>query len=140
MTDQSNAIAPIAPIAYADARRRVAHVFVRNYQTKARIGVYSHEQERYQPVRISVDVAVQESRPLDDRLANVLCYHSIVQGIETILDSGHINLVETLAERIAQLCLADHRALSARIRVEKLAAVADAEAVGVEIERHRAGA
>ncbi|MGF1606279.1 MAG: dihydroneopterin aldolase [Rhodothalassiaceae bacterium] len=133
MTD---ARSTIAPIGYADAVRGTAHVFVNGYETKARIGVYRHEQKRFQPVRISVDVSVRERRALQDKLDNVLCYHKIVQGIETILSAGHINLVETLAERVAQLCLADHRAVSVRVRVEKLAAVAGAQSVGVEIERH----
>ena len=48
-----------------------------------------------------------------------------------------INLVETLAERIAAQCLEDHRILVAKVRVEKLDVMPDASAVGVEIERHR---
>jgi len=44
--------------------------------------------------------------------------------------------VETLAERIAALCLDDARVRSVRIRVEKLDVFPDATSVGVEIERH----
>ena len=42
-----------------------------------------------------------------------------------------------MAERIATLCFEDKRVKSARVRVEKLHAVAGAEAAGVEIERNR---
>ena len=56
-------------------------------------------------------------------------------GIKAIIDAGHINLVETLAERIGDFCVADPRVLSARVRVEKLEAVAEAASAGVEIER-----
>ena len=59
------------------------------------------------------------------------------RGIKAIVAAGHINLVETLAERIAALGLADHRVEAARVRVEKLHVVAEAESVGVEIERFR---
>ena len=45
------------------------------------------------------------------------------------------NLVETLAERLAGICLQDPRVRSARVRVEKLDVFADAVSVGVEIER-----
>jgi dihydroneopterin aldolase len=47
-------------------------------------------------------------------------------------------LVETLAERIAEACLADPRIHLARIRVEKLDIFADAASAGVEIERRQA--
>jgi 7,8-dihydroneopterin aldolase/epimerase/oxygenase len=43
--------------------------------------------------------------------------------------------VETLAERIAALCLSDRRVRVARVRVEKLDVFPDATSVGVEIER-----
>jgi 7,8-dihydroneopterin aldolase/epimerase/oxygenase len=45
--------------------------------------------------------------------------------------------VETLAERIAEACFRDRRVITARVRIEKLDVYADAESVGVEIERRR---
>jgi dihydroneopterin aldolase len=60
-----------------------------------------------------------------------------VDDIKRLIRQGHINLVETLAERIAAQCLEDHRILSAKVRVEKLDIMPEASAVGVEIERHR---
>ena len=59
----------------------------------------------------------------------------IVDGIRAITSEAHINLLETLAEKVATLCLADKRVLVARIRVEKLRIIKDADSVGVEIER-----
>jgi len=67
----------------------------------------------------------------------VVCYAEVVEGIRGLLADGHINLVETLAERIAALCLEDRRVIGAKIRVEKLDVMPEASAVGVEIERHR---
>lgn len=122
--------------AFADATRSVRHVFVRDYETIAQIGVWDHEKDRTQKVRINVDLSVCENTDYHgDQLANVLCYFEIVKGIEKIIGSGHINLVETLAENIAELCLEDRRVLSARVRVEKLEAVEKAASVGVEVER-----
>jgi len=65
----------------------------------------------------------------------VVCYAEIVAGVREIVAAGHINLVETLAERIAARCLSDGRVRSARVRIEKLDVFADAASVGVEIER-----
>ncbi|MBB4211950.1 dihydroneopterin aldolase [Rhodothalassium salexigens DSM 2132] len=127
----------VTPLHYADAARGVRHVFVRDFRTDASIGVFAHEQNNPQPISISVDLSVEETDDPGDRLENVVCYNKVVEGIRTILAAGHINLVETLADRIAQLCLADHRVQTARVRIEKLQVVEDAAGVGVEIERHK---
>ncbi|HKV00309.1 MAG TPA: dihydroneopterin aldolase [Vineibacter sp.] len=115
----------------------VRRVFVRDLITTARIGVHRREKKAPQRVRINIELLVPEDgRPLNDRLANVVDYEAIVTGVRALTADGHVNLVETLAERVAALCLRDRRVRSARVRVEKLEVFADAAAVGVEIERH----
>jgi len=109
-------------------------VFVRDLVIGASIGVYKHERRAAQPVRINIDLAVDDG-PIDDDVKNVVDYQKIIDGVEAIVDAGHINLVETLAERIAEMCLTDGRVASARVRVEKLNVAPEAAAVGVEIER-----
>jgi dihydroneopterin aldolase len=52
-----------------------------------------------------------------------------------VTSDGHVNLAETLAERIASLCLQDSTCRSVLVRVEKLDVFEDAKSVGVEIER-----
>jgi len=69
----------------------------------------------------------------------VLNYETIVDGIKALADGKHINLVESLADRIAELCLADPRVRAARVMVEKLDIYAEAASVGVMIERRRDG-
>ena len=64
-------------------------------------------------------------------------YGVVADQIRAMVATGHVNLVETLAERIADICLSDIRVEAARIRVEKLDILPDAESVGVEIERTR---
>ena len=66
---------------------------------------------------------------------NVMCYEELVADVRDMVGAGHVNLVETLAERIADLCLARTTVRCARVRVEKLDVFADAVSVGVEIER-----
>jgi dihydroneopterin aldolase len=77
------------------------------------------------------------SRPAvgHDDLARVVDYEAIVNRVRAVVAAGHVNLVETLAERIAETCLADPRIVAARVRVEKLDVFADAASAGVEIER-----
>ena len=122
---------------FASAARAIRHVFIRNLELPAQIGVYRHEVGKMQPVRINVDLAVEDLLDLSDDLAKVVDYGVIEGKIRAILAAGHVNLIETLAERIASACFDDARVRTARVRVEKLHALSAAESAGVEIERTR---
>lgn len=110
-------------------------VFIHDLVLAAEIGARHHERGASQRVRINVDLLVREDGPIEDDLRNVVCYDEIATGIRAIVGAGHLNLVETLAERIAAMCLADARVRQAQVRVEKLDVYADAGAVGVEVLR-----
>ena len=119
------------------------HVFVRDMVLLASVGIYPQEHQDRQRVRINVDLAVTDDTALAgrmvgaDELTRVVNYERIVASVRAIVGSGHIRLVETMAERIAEACLADARVRIARIRVEKLDIFADAASAGVEVERQR---
>lgn len=120
----------------ASAGRGRRHVFVRDLELDAAIGVWRHEHGRRQPIRVNIDLGVrQDADAPEDSLFAVVDYQRIVDQVKTIVGREHVKLVETLAEHIAQACLADDRVVSARIRVEKLTAIPEAASVGVEIER-----
>ena len=126
----------IQPLRIADAKKAMRHVFVRDLVLSCRIGIYEQEKAEAQRVRINLDLAVREdTRPIGDDHGKVVCYEQIVKKARSIAEDGHVNLVETLAERLAAICLQDPRVRSCRVRVEKLDVFADALSVGVEIER-----
>lgn len=126
----------VYPLRIADAANSLRHVFVRNLVLKASIGVHEHEKDKVQHVRFNVDLSVlEEEKPAEDKLGEVVCYEEVVKGIRAIVEAGHVNLVETLAEMVAQICLRDQRVRSVRVRIEKLEAITEAESVGIEIER-----
>lgn len=123
---------------YADAQAALRHVFIRDLELLAHIGVHGHERTKPQPIRINLDLAVEDSMPLNDRLDRVVDYEAIALRIRALVAKGHVNLAETLAEGIAQACLDDRRVRAVRVRLEKLHALAGAESAGVEIERFAA--
>jgi dihydroneopterin aldolase len=125
----------VQPQSFADARAALAHVFIRDLVLECSIGVHAHERGARQRVRINLDLGVQERPGFDDHLADVVCYEEIAAKVRAIVGAGHVNLVETLAERIAEACFEDLRVRMARVRIEKLDVFADAASVGVEIER-----
>ena len=136
MSDGRADAPPSKPEPYAAALMGTRHVFIRDLVIACEIGAFHHERGASQRVRFNIDLAVTEDAvPIDDDLRNVVCYDELVAGIRRIAAAGHVNLVETLAERVAAMCLADARVRIARVRVEKLDVYADAASVGVEIER-----
>lgn len=130
-------------IRLADAGRATRHMFIRDLILEASIGVYAHEHAAPQRIRINIDLAVTDdsqdklSRPSvgRDDVSRVVDYEAIVIKTRKLVAAGHVQLVETLAERLAQACLDDPRITLARIRVEKLDVFADAASAGVEVER-----
>lgn len=127
----------VQPLRIADAARAIRHVFIRDLRLDAQIGIHGHERGATQPIRVNLDLAVEDLASLEDRLELVVDYEAITATIRAIVAAGHINLAETLAERIAQACFEDTRIRTARVRVEKLHALPGAESAGVEIERQR---
>jgi dihydroneopterin aldolase len=126
---------PRRPAAAATMRKGTSRVFIRDLVLTCRIGVHQHERVANQRVRINLDMEVAEAAEINDDLDQVVCYGEIMTGIRHVVGAGHVNLVETLAERIAAMCLKDRRVLSARVRIEKLDVFPETESVGVEIER-----
>lgn len=133
------------PPSYASQDLR--HVFLRDMVLHASIGVHAFEHAATQRLRINVDLAVldgaaAQSRPaappdttLRDELSRVVDYEAVAARMRMIVAAGHVRLVETLAERLAEACLEDRRVRIVRIRVEKIDVFDDIASVGIEIER-----
>ena len=115
-------------------------VRVRDLVLPCSIGIYDYERETTQRVRINVELDVVDPGSFStEDFSKVLNYETIVGGVKAIIASGHIELVETLAERVATLCLEDFRSVRVSVGVEKLDVYREAESVGVSIVRDRAG-
>ena len=122
-------------MAIADAGKGLSHLFVHDLVLTARIGVHPHEHRAPQRVRLSLDLGVIDSGQAPAALAAVVDYDALTGRVRRLVQEGHVLLVEQLAERLARLCLDDPRVRTVRVRVEKLDAIADCAAVGIEIER-----
>ena len=120
---------------------RLRRVFLRELEIVASIGIYEHEKRYEQRVLISADLWVRDDYDgVSDRLADVVDYGKVVDDIVLLAQSEHVNLIETLAERIARQCLADARVERVRVRIEKPDVARSCKGVGIEIERAREGA
>ena len=125
-------ITPLPRSATAPRRR----VFIRGLVLDAYIGAYESEQGVTQPIRIDFEADVLEpANPVSDSLDDIVCYDAMTQGIKAIVAEGHIKLVETLAERIADLVMSHPMVNSVMVRIVKPNAIPEADAAGVEIIR-----
>lgn len=120
------------------AAGRIRQVFVHDLEIVASVGLLEHEKRYEQRIIVSADLAVRDDYDgVSDRLAHVLDYGKVVDDIVRLVQSEHVNLIETLAERIAAQCLGDERVVSVRVRIEKPEVLPSCRSVGIEIKRGR---
>ena len=111
-------------------------ISVRDYIRAVEIGAFRTERGVNQRIRLNVVLEVSHhAAAQDDDVDQVISYDTITEAIEAALAIERVNLLETLAERIAPGCLADRRAVRVFVRVEKLDRIPGA--LGVEIVRTR---
>jgi dihydroneopterin aldolase len=96
-------------------------IFVRDFVVDCNVGVYAEEQGVTQRVRFTVEARLaRDVFTVDDDMADVPSYADIIDFIVALARGGHINLVETFAERIAENVLSDKRIVAVRVMLEKL--------------------
>ena len=113
-------------------------IFLNDFTLQANVGVYKHEKEKTQPIKINVVAKVRNPKRINDNnLQSVVCYNQISKKIKKIIKSGHTILLEKLAEKIIQECFKNKRIETIKIRLEKPEAIEGAVGAGIEVERSR---
>ena len=119
----------------------VRKIFLCALEIEMAIGVHEFEQGRTQPVLIDITLYLRDRPPpKDDRLDEVFDYDQVRDGAIALASAGHINLQETLVERIAAMCLAFDAVAAVRVASQKTAVYADVAGVGYEVVRLAADA
>lgn len=113
-------------------------VRVRGLRLEAEVGVYETEYGRKQPVRLDLEAVVApEAAHPGGALGDAVNYAALAELARRITLSKHHDLLEDLAQAIADACFADPRITRLSLSIDKLAALDDAESVGVSLERWR---
>ncbi len=124
--------------ASAESELLADRIFLGGYVREIEIGAYAEEVGTRQ--RVQFDIVLEVTRNtahIDDQVGRVINYDDLIEHIETLIAGPRISLVETFAERLAQLCLVDPRARRVHIRIEKLDRLPGGATVGCEITRRR---
>ncbi|GLQ34572.1 diguanylate cyclase [Amylibacter marinus] len=122
--------------ASATARDPHDRIAVRDYTVNVEIGAFQAERGVTQGIRFNVvlEVANTAAAKFDD-VDQVLSYDTITEAIDHQLEVERLNLLETLAERIAAQILTNPKAIRVFVRIEKLDRIPGT--LGVEIVRSR---
>ena len=121
----------------ANAMRGLRHVFVNRLAVEASIGIHPHERENKQTIWLTIDAGVLEESASAEAIGDVVCYEDMCRIATALASDGHIDLVETLAERIADRLMEDLRLVQIRVQIEKPEAIDQAASVGIAISRLR---
>jgi dihydroneopterin aldolase len=113
------------------------HIFVRDFRLQALIGF--HRRERIVPQTLRIDLEIGIGNPAvfsSDKVTDCIDYDKVTARIREVC-AGHVNLVETLAERVARMVLDEFEAAWVKVSIAKLGILKDTGLVGVTVERRR---
>lgn len=114
-------------------------VFIEGLEIEAQIGIYDWERRIRQPLVFDIEMAFDNRKPAaSDAIADTLDYKAVSKRIVAFVSASSFGLVETLAERCAEIVLREFNVESLKLKLSKPGAVRGARAVGVMIERDRA--
>jgi len=111
-------------------------VFIEDLRIETVIGIYDWERKIRQVVAIDLEMAFDNRRPAaSDHIDDTLNYKAVSKRLIAFVEAASFQLVETLAERCAQIVLDEFHVPWLRLKLSKPGAVRGAKAVGVVIER-----
>lgn len=111
-------------------------VYLHGLKVECVIGVWEWERRIKQTVTIDLDMAADIGRAAaSDQLEDTLNYKAVAKRLIKFVGDSEFQLVETMAEEIAELLRAEFSIPWCRVRINKRGAVRGAGDVGVVIER-----
>ena len=114
-------------------------IFVRDLRTEAIIGIFDWERKVRQTLSFDLEFPGDIRRAAaTDRIEDTLNYKSVAKRVLAFVEASEYQLVETLAEQVAQLILREFAVEWVKITLNKPGALRGSRDVGVEIERSRA--
>jgi 7,8-dihydroneopterin aldolase/epimerase/oxygenase len=114
-------------------------IFLRGLGIECIIGFIEWERRVKQTVVLDIEMPVDcRAAALTDEVADTLDYKRVAKRVIAFVSASQYKLVETLAERVAELILAEFGVAWVRLTLNKPGAIRDSRDVGVMIERRRA--
>jgi 7,8-dihydroneopterin aldolase/epimerase/oxygenase len=113
------------------------HIFIRDFRLQTLIGFHRRERVVPQIIRLDLEIGIANTAVFSsDKVSDCIDYDKVTTRIREVA-SQHVNLVETLAERVARMVLDEFHAAWVKVSIAKLGILKDVGLVGVTIERRR---
>lgn len=113
-------------------------IYIRDLKIECVIGVYEWERRVKQTVILDLDLAADIRRAAQtDHIDDTVNYKAVAKRLMAYIGASEFQLVETLAERVAEILLKEFALPWVRVKVNKKGALRGATDVGVIIERSR---
>ena len=114
-------------------------IFIRELRLQAWIGLHRHEKLAPQTIEIDLEIGLPRGASVfkTGKVGDTIDYGVVTERIRALLAEERFGLVESLAERVADVILRDFKAPRVKISVAKPGALRDARRVGVTLERER---
>lgn len=113
-------------------------VFISDLRIETVIGIFDWEREIRQTVSLDLEMSVDAERAaLTDRIEDTLDYKAVAKRLIGFVEESRFQLVETLAQRCAEIVLAEFPVDWLRLKVGKPGAVRGSSEVGIIIDRKR---
>ena len=114
------------------------HIFIRDFRLQTLIGFHRRERVVPQTIRLDLEIGIANTAVFkSDKVADCMDYDKMTSRIKEV-SSQHVNLVETLADKVARLLLDEFGAAWVKVSIAKLGILKDVGLVGVTIERRGA--
>src|SRR5258706_2706468 len=111
-------------------------ILVRDLRVEVLIGIHKRERHVAQVVSIDLEIGSPGTRVFaTDKVPDTIDYEQVALRIKALAGTGHFRLVETFADRIAKLLIAELKAPWVKVSAAKIGILPDAKFVGVSIER-----
>jgi 7,8-dihydroneopterin aldolase/epimerase/oxygenase len=111
-------------------------IFIEGFVGETVIGIHESELHRPQPLVIDVHAGLRRAGACDtDRIVDTIDYGKVCERLRRLLHEHKLQLLEALAEAIAEIVLVEFAAQWVRVKVVKPRKFDDVQAVGVQIER-----
>lgn len=113
-------------------------VYIRDLRIETVIGIYDWEREIRQTVSLDLEMGTDIRKAAEsDSIEDTLDYKSVAKRLIQFVGDSEFQLVETMAERIADIVLNEYDVPWIKLRLSKPGAVTGSQDVGVIIEREK---
>lgn len=111
-------------------------VFIRELKVDTVVGIYDWEKKMHQHVVLDIEMGTDIARAAkSDSIEDTLDYKTVAKRVSQFVHESRFGLVETMAEKVAELIMGEFRVPWVKITLHKPGAVSGSRSVGVVIER-----